>query len=463
MRAVARSPPRLRAVVARSPPRLRTVVPSPEVVAPLPKGLPPQMDHHARALCMAPPMPATASAGMELCVVAPLVHATKNRARRRSSPRTRGHRHNPSSSPLLPADVPWGPVSASEPEPQPAGELDEGEPALDGSVAQPTQSTTTSAFDVNSIVAYCDTTVSPRKRQPKIIVKVTHIDHAADPLVCHTIELPGGAQRQVRQHELHLLMFQKYQLTHKPTEVLDPDDPDRVSDEHRSGSKDRFGVGSRGCDHLEGKHAVRLAASHGGLTWEVRFHENFITEVTPTDWLNLSVGKNPEGYDWHHNGQRDLRHATGAVTLMPKRVHQGGGHGNELHQQTESEVDTKAFKQHQRPATNKALAAHLERLWLQTEEGSRLDFCNRLATSPVAVPADHVWFLGKIDGIGEETVKKLTREGYTELDHFRRDDNWKDIVGAAKSRELEARISEIVQNRLPYDDHEYRGSFTTAS
>ena len=460
MRAVARSPPRLRAVVARSPPRLRTVVPLPEVVAPLPKGLPPQVGRHASTLCMAPPMPAAASAGMVLCVATPLVHATKNRARRRSSPRTRGHRHSPSSSPLLAAEVPLGLAPASESEPQSASELDECEPELDRSAAQPTQSTTTtSVFDVGSVVAYCDTKVRRDERQPKVIVKITRIDHAADPLVCHTIELPGGAQRQVGKHELHLLMFQKYQLTHKPTEVLDPDDPDRISDEHHPGSKDRFGVGSRGCDHLEGKHAVRLAASHDGLTWEVRFHENFITEVTPADWLSLSAGKNPEGYDWHHNGQRDLSHATGVVTLMPRRVHQG--HHSELHQQTESEIDRDAF-QPQRRATNKALAAHLERLWLQTE-GSRLDFCSRLAASPVAVPADHVWCLGKIDGIGEETVTKLTRSGYTELDHFRRDETWKEIVGAAKSRKLESRISEILQNRLPYDDHEYRGSFTTAS
>ena len=393
----------------------------------------------------------------------PLVHATKNRARRRSSPRTRGHRHNPSSSPLLAADVPLGPAPASEPEPQPAGELDEGEPELDRSVAQPTQSTGTCVFDVGSIVAYYDET-GPTKDTAKVIAKVTHVDHAADP-PAFTIELPGGTQRQVGKHELHLLMFQQYQLTLKPTEVLDPYDPDRVSDEHHSGSEDRFGVGSRGCDHLEGKHAVRLAASHGGLTWEVRFHENFITEVTPAEWLSLSAGNNPQGYDWHHNGQRDLRHATGVVTLMPKRVHEK--HGKELHpNQTESEINRLDFRKQKR-STNKALAAHLERLWLQTEAGSRLDFRYRLATSPVAAPADHVWFLGKIDGIGEKTVEELTRKGYTELDHFLRDDNWKAIVkatvGAGASSKLEARISEIVQNRLPYDDQEYRGSFSTAS
>eukprot|EP01043_Picozoa_sp_COSAG02_P043437 COSAG02_NODE_3783_length_6235_cov_20.382823_3_plen_411_part_00 len=410
---------------------------------------------------MAPPMSAAASAGMELCAAAPLVHATKNRARRRSSPRARGRRHNPSSSPLLQTGgtalagvVTLRPAPASEPEPEPAGELVEGEPELDRSAAQPTQSTTTNVFDVGSVVAYCDEKVSRYDRQPKVIVKIAHIDHAAEPLVCHTIELPGGAQRQVGRHELHLLMFQKYQLTHKPTEVLDPDDPDRVSDEHRS-SRDRFGVGSRGCDHLEGKHAARLAASHDGLTWEVRFHENFITEVTPADYLRLSDGKNPEGYDWHHNGQRDLGHSTGVVTLMPRRVHQGGGHGKELHQQTESEIDRDAFKKHQRPATNEALADHLLRLWLQTE-GSHVDFCNRLA-------ADHVWSLGKIDGIGKSTVEQLTCDGYTKLDHFRRDDHWKEKIGVARSRKLESRISEILQNRLPYDDHEYRGSFSTAS
>ena len=455
MRAMARSPPRLRAAVARSPPRLRTVVPLPEVVAPLPKGLPPHVGRHASTLSMAPPMPA--AAGMELCVATPLVHATKNRARRRSSPRTRGHRHISSSSPLLAADVLLGPAPASEPEPQPAGELDEGEPELDRSVAQPTQSTASSVFDVGSSVAYCDEKVSPRQRQPKVIVKITHIDHAADP-PAFTIELPGGTQRQVGKHELHLRMFQQYQLTLKPTEVLDPYDPDRVSDEHLSGSEDRFGVGSRGCDHLEGKHAVRLPASHDGLTWEVRFHENFITEVTPADWQSLSVGKNPEGYDWHHNGQRDLRHATGVLTLMPNRVHQKG-HGKELHpNQTESEINRDVFTKQKR-STNKALAAHIKRVWLQTEEGSLLDFHNRLTTSPVAAPADHVGCLGKIGGVGKRTVEKLACGGYTELDHFCRDDNWKAMIGPAKTHKLVARISEI----LPYDDHEYRGSFTTAS
>ena len=81
----------------------------------------------------------------------------------------------------------------------------------------------------------------------------------------------------------------------------------------------------------------------------------------------------------------------------------------------------------------------------------------------MAAPADHVWILGKIDGIGKDIVKKLKCHGYTELDHFLHDDDWKAILRPAQIRKLESRISEILQNHLPYDDHEYRGSFATAA
>ena len=419
----------------------------------MPKGLPPYVGRHASTLCTAPPMPAAASAGMELCVAAPLVHATKNRPRRRSSPRTRDHRHNPSSSPLLQtagtalaAEVTLRPAPASEPEPEPAGEPVEGEPELDRSAAQPTQSTTTSVFDVGTIVAYYDPK-GPTKEIAKVIAKVMHVDHAADPQA-FTIELPGGAQRQVGRHELHRLVFPNWQLQDATSVALDPNDCDRISDDS-SDSRDRFGVARAGVEFLEGSTALCIPVVLGGLGKKrAKVFEVFFSEVTAQDLGKLLAGCNPDGWQWHHKGQLDLSHDSGEVVLMRTANHCGSGHGHELHtKKSASQVARTKFDASQKPRINIALGQFVQDEYLK--RGSFADLEVMMTDARVAVPDKNVGYLGKLPGISDGTkdskglAGQLREAGYVYRADFLHDDGWKQLLPPKEAGTVAARLKEI--------------------
>jgi hypothetical protein len=207
-------------------------------------------------------------------------------------------------------------------------------------------------------------------------------------------------------------------------------------------------------DHDEESTVVAIPFKHGDdekFTSCVRFSPlRDLDQITYQDIANMCRGYNPAGYEYHHVGQRDLLNG-GALVLMPAHQHREG-HGIELHPNSTSEIGRTDFKNHQKPAANKAVEEYIKDLYVsqaESEEARELlavEYEERVADAvreekseeQVAIAALG-WLIDNIEGVAEKKATALYRAGYRCKGDFKKDQGWQEVrgIGTCKVEAIE--------------------------